>query len=201
LDPLLTRDDVRTIANGRFASSIDSVDGEERWIYSWVRHPETIDRPINLELRFRDDRLCALALDPRFSQILGDARIEMLMRSFTSRITDLNLKAREIRCQVPLDSLARFAPLGASELMGCFGRSNYSRNTEIPGNRRHVYRYLLQGTEGDKAKMSFSGYLDFRRDLATAVSARIGSFSLILDFQEERNRAGGGVPATASTGP
>lgn len=196
LDPVLTREDIRSVANGRPATRIDKVGLEERWVFIWDRHPDTIKKPINLELRFRNDRLVAISLDARFSQVLGDRRIEMLARSFTSRITDLDLKRKEIRCVLPADSLARFTPLTTTHLDRCFGRSNYSRLSEIPGTRRHVYRYLLKGVQTDKAKMAFSGFLDRNRDRAMAVSVKIGSYSLVLDFTEQRRirPAGTGKP-------
>lgn len=197
LDPVLTREDIRAVANGRPASRIDSVGREERWVFEWVRHPSTIQKPIHLELRFRNDRLTALALDARFSRILGDRRIEMLVRSFTSDITDLNLKRKEIRCVVPADSLKYFKAITAANLDQCFGRSNYSRLSDIPGTRRHVYRYLLKGSQGDKAKMAFSGFLDRNRDQALAVSAKIGSYNLVLDFTEQRRIR----PASAKKAP
>jgi hypothetical protein len=185
------------VANGRPASRIDSVGREERWVFEWVRHPDTIKRPIHLELRFPQRPPFGPGPGCPLQPHLGDRRIEMLVRSFTSEITDLNLKRKEIRCVVPVDSLKHFKAIKAADLDQCFGRSNYSRLSEIPGTRRHVYRYLLKGSQGDKAKMAFSGFLDRNRDQALAVSAKIGSYSLVLDFTQQRRIR----PATTTKSP
>ncbi len=182
LDPLLTLEDIETIANGRAPSVLDSVGMEQRWIYRWQRQPSFLEHPVSLELRFRDERLSSLSLDRRFSEVLGDERIEMLLRSFTSRITDLDLGERVIRCEVPADSLAGFSILDNADIHACFGRSNYFRSSDMPGARRQVFRYRLEGTEGKKGRMSFSAHVDRHDQRALAISAKIGSFRLVLDL-------------------
>jgi hypothetical protein len=111
LDPVLTREDIRSVANGRPATRIDKCGARGALgLRSGTATRTRSKNPSTLNCASATTAWSALALDASFSQVLGDRRIEMLARSFTSRITDLDLKRKEIRCVLPADSLKHVSP-------------------------------------------------------------------------------------------
>jgi hypothetical protein len=182
LDPRLTMEDVRAVASGRLPSEVTRGQGTETWIFRYQRRPPGHGKAINLELDFQGDLLTRVRVDKRFSDQLGDARIEMLLRQFVGPNTDLNLFKKRVVCKVPARELARFTPLTLADIHAVFGRENLIREVRLaPEEPRHIFRYRLAGATGNKAAMSFGA--SFLADQRVArISSRIGSFSLEFDL-------------------
>jgi hypothetical protein len=186
LNPKLTRDDVRTIANGREPSRIDSVDGVERWEFRWLRTPAQRGTAIHLQLDFHDDRMVRMGVDKRFATELEDGRIEMLVRNFVGGGARLDLGAKRIVCPVPAEELAPWPAIDLEQLRRLFGRENYRRSEpNLPdGEVKLVFRYRLAGMQGNQARMSFGATINEQGRLGRITSS-IGSFRLEFDLSEQ----------------
>jgi len=186
LDPRLTREDIRTIASGREPSLVDSLDNAERWIFRYVRRPPMRGKAINLELHFHRNRLSGMYVDRRFAEDLGNERIEMLLRTFVGRETQLDLSERSITCEVSEDKLRPFPALDHRDLVQLFGRENYSKRQQSDSlYNRLVFRYRLVGASGRKANMSFSATVEGDSRRLLHISSRIGSFKLKFDLSAQ----------------
>lgn len=182
LHPKLTREDVLALANGRLPSQVRKTPTGELWVFRWQRRPPMQGKAVNLELEFQHDLLVRLRVDKRFADQLGDARIEMLVRSFVGKETDLDVLHKRIVCRVPARENARFQALSLSDIRVLFGAENLIREVPLkPGEASHIYRYLLDGAKGAKAEMSFGASFLPDRQLAV-ISSKLGSFSLAFDL-------------------
>ncbi|MFA7330540.1 MAG: hypothetical protein WC326_05625 [Candidatus Delongbacteria bacterium] len=182
LQPRLTTEDIRALANGRPPSRILKDATGETWIFRWQRRPPQRGKTVTLELRFQSDLLVGLHVDKRFADKLGDARIEMLIRQFVGPATDLDVFHKRVVSHVPARENARFPALTLADIRELFGPENLIR--ELPLKRdepSHIYRYQLDGAQGDKAAMSFGVRFQENRQLAM-ITSRLGSFSLVFDF-------------------
>jgi hypothetical protein len=135
---------------------------------------------------------------PGSARCSGDRRIEMLARSFTSEITDLNLKRKEIRCVLPVDSLK---PFKADQGGGPGPVFRAQQLQSAVGDSRHPTPCLSLPAEGCANRQGQNG-LQWVSWTATgtsalAVSVKIGSYSLVLDFTEQRRIR----PATTTKSP
>lgn len=187
LEPRLTPEDIAAVASDRFPSIMDSVDGELRWVFQWVRVPVMRGKAINLDLRFRDNRLSQLRVDKRFSDYLGEERIEMLVRNFVGGKTDLDLGGKRIVCTVPAEELAPFTPLCLTDLRELFGLENKRRSSDsIPEDEiKLIFRYRLLGATGNKAAMSFGATIHQETSRLGRITSRIGSFQLEFDLSQQ----------------
>ncbi|MDP2359841.1 MAG: hypothetical protein Q8O14_03695 [bacterium] len=182
LAPKLTREDVRALVSGREPSTVTQRKGGEVWVFRYLRRPPMRGKAIHLELEFQGDLLTRVRVDKRFSDHLGDDRIEMLVRQFVGRDTELDLFSKRVVCKVPTRELARFRPLTQADVHALFGKESLVREVELkPHEPKFIYRYRLAGTAGSKAAMSFGAtYLDNHR--LARITSRIGSFSLEFDL-------------------
>jgi hypothetical protein len=188
LEPKLTTRDIRALASKREASRIDSLEDLVQWTYLWHRTPRQRRKAIHLTLDFRQDRLCELRVDKRFSTQLGDAMVEMLLRSFVGGKTQLSLAEKHIRCLVPADTLATHPMLGLDELRSLFGRENTRKPSPLSPTDstlrkdKLLFRYRLAGTQGYKSKMSFGAVITRENEVLEKITSRIGGFRLEFDL-------------------
>jgi hypothetical protein len=182
LHPRLTTADISALANGRAPSRrLAAADGEV-WTFTYQRRPVTQGKSVNLELDFQGRLLTRIGVDRRFSEALGDARIEMLLREFTGQHTSLDLFGKRVVCRVPAAQLARFTPLRLADIRALFGPENLVREAPLPPEEpRYIFRYTLEGTSGEKAAMSF-GATFLANSQVGRITSRIGSFSLEFDL-------------------
>jgi hypothetical protein len=185
--PIITKEDILEIASDRPPSIIDSVNGREHWIFHWRRSPYMRDKGIHLELYFDNGLLSELFVDPRFSELLGEDRIEMLARNFVGRKTKVSLKDRTIVCQVPAEELTPYFPLNINDMRLIFGSENYRRrNDKMKKNEfKMIFRYLLDGSSGKKAKMSFGVVINQDTRQMQRITSKIGSFRLQFDLSQQ----------------
>lgn len=183
LEPRLNQVDILALANGRSPSTIRRERDGEVWTFTYQRRPVTRGKAVNLELDFRGKLLTRLGVDRRFSEALGDARIEMLLRQFVGKHTSLDLFGKRVVCRVPAAELARFTPLRLADMRALFGPENLVREVPLsPQEPRYIFRYNLEGAAGDKAAMSFGASFQIPGEQVARVTSRIGSFSLEFDL-------------------
>jgi len=186
LRPKLNREDITALINGRHPSVVRKHQEGETWVFRYLRRPATRGKPVNLDLEFAGGLLRRIRVDKRFADHLGDARIEMLIRQFVGPASDLDLFAKRIVCRVPDRELARFDTLTMDDLRMLLGIENLIREVKLrPDEPKHIFRYRLDGTGGDKAAMSF-GASCLADGRLTRISTRIGSFSLEFDLSGDR---------------
>lgn len=186
LEPRLTIKDVKAVASGRLPTSVKRHAEGESWTFRYLRRPTQKGKAITLELDFRRGLLERIGVDRRFSEQLGDERIHMLIRQFVGPNTELNLLSGRVVCTVPKAELRRFPPLSRPAIVTLFGEENLVREVKLrKGEPKHIFRYLLAGTPGDKGAMSFGASFDAAGHLAL-ITSRIGSFSLEFDLSGQR---------------
>lgn len=186
LDPRLTTKDVLAVASGRKATHVDRRAGRETWTFRYLRRPTQKGKAVTLELDFRNGLLERVGVDRRFSEQLGDERIHMLIRQFVGPNTELNLLSGRVICRVPKEELRRFAPLTRPAIVRLLGEENLVREVKLrKGEPKHIFRYKLAGTPGEKGAMSFGASFDDLGQLSL-ITSRIGSFSLEFDLSGQR---------------
>jgi hypothetical protein len=186
LDPRLSTKDVLAVASGRKATSIVRRPDGETWVFRYLRRPTQKGKAVTLELDFRHGLLERIGVDRRFSEQLGDERIHMLIRQFVGPNTELNLLSGRVVCKVPKEELRRFPPLTRPALVRLLGEENLVREVKLrKGDPKHIFRYKLAGTPGEKGAMSFGASFDDLGALSL-ITSRIGSFSLEFDLSGVR---------------
>lgn|GEM_PF-2593090 len=186
LEPKLTMKDVLAVASGRKATTVTRRADGETWTFRYLRRPTQKGKAINLELDFRKGLLERVGVDRRFSEQLGDERIHMLIRQFVGPNTELNLLSGRVVCTVPAAELRRFSPLQRPAIVTLFGDENLVREVKLrKGEPKHIFRYRLAGTPGDKGAMSFGASFGAQGNLSL-ITSHIGSFSLEFDVSGVR---------------
>ena len=188
LDPVLKPLDVRVLASGREptrcirnSEGLDSI-----WVWTWQRVPDYAGPRISLEAHFQNQRMTELAVDRHFSQALGDGTVSLLVESFVSGDTDLDLSSKRVTCHLNEAQLLSLPEIDRDALTTCFGKVNRrQQNKEMPGLTGYYYRYqLLSAPEGKRA-MSFHAWIDPASDRLRYITMRIGGFRISFDFSSK----------------
>ena len=188
LDPKLKPVDLEVIASGRPPTELilDSAGEDSLWIWTWERRPQFAGPRISLIARFEQQRLQSIGVDPYFSRTLGDSTICLLVESFVSGDTDLDLSAKRVTCHLSESQMSRLPVIDAARLRDCFGKENRHRISEqMPGLRGYYYRYRLLGAPKEKSAMSFHSWLDPQQDELRYITMRIGGFRISFDFTQK----------------